>query len=87
MTLEKEIKKAMKDKTLIIGSNRVLKSVKGNTVNCVIRPKNCKQDVLNELEYYIKNFGVVVKEFDGNSRQLGEICAKPFNIMLLGIRK
>ena len=87
MTVEKNIKKAMKEKKLVIGSRNVIKNIKTKNVVYVICSNNCKEDVMNDLKYYSKNFGVEIEKFKGNSRQLGEICGKPFNIMLLGIKK
>ena len=85
--MEKEIKKAMKEKKLVIGSKSVVKNIKRNDVKYVICSTNCTEDMINDLNYYNKNFGVEIKKFKGNSRQLGEICGKPFNVMLMGIKK
>jgi len=87
MSIEKEIKEAVKEKKLVIGSEKVIESIKLSTLKHVIIPNNCSDDVLSDLEYYGRNFAVETKKFAGNSRQLGEICGKPFNIMLLGIKK
>ena len=87
MTVESEIKKAMKEKKLVMGSRSVMKGLKTKSISHVICSNNCREDILGELDYYSKNFGVETKKFSGNSRQLGEMCAKPFNVMLLGIKK
>ena len=87
MSIESEIKNAAKEKKLIIGSNTVLKGIKKGAVKYVICTNNCSEDLMNDLNYYNKSFGIEIKKFSGNSRQLGEICGKPFNIMLLGIKK
>ncbi|MEE9323284.1 MAG: ribosomal L7Ae/L30e/S12e/Gadd45 family protein [Candidatus Aenigmarchaeota archaeon] len=87
MTIDKEIKKAMEEKKLVIGTKSVVKGIKKKDVVCVICPTNCREDLINDLNYYNKNFGIEIEKFKGNSRQLGEICGKPFNVMLLGIRK
>ena len=87
MTVEKEIKEAMKEEKLIIGSKSVIKNIKLNAVEYVICSANCTEDVINDLSHYSKNFAVEIKKFKGNSRQLGEICGKPFNVMLLGVKK
>jgi len=85
--VEKDIKNALKEKKLIIGSESVLRNIKSVSVSYVIYPINCREDVLKELKYYSKNFGLDIRKFKGNSRQLGELCGKPFNVMLLGIKK
>ena len=85
--VEKDIKNALKEKKLIIGSKSVLMNIKSAGVSYVIYPINCREGVLKELKYYSKNFGLDIRKFKGNSRQLGELCGKPFNVMLLGIKK
>lgn len=87
MSIEKEIKDAMKEKKLVIGARMVMRGMKKSDIKYVICPSNCSGDVLDDLNYYGKNFGTEIKKFSGDSRQLGEICGKPFNIMLLGIKK
>lgn len=87
MTIEKEVKEAMREEKLIIGTRMVMKGIKDEAIKYVICPENCSQEVRSDLDYYNRNFGLDVKKFTGNSRQLGEICGKPFNIMLLGVKK
>jgi len=86
-TLNQEIKEAMKEKRIIIGSRTVIKGVKRGHINNVIYASNCPQETRKDLEYYSKNEFVAVKEFSGNSVQLVELCGKPFNVLLVGIRK
>ena len=87
MTIEREINDAAKEKKLVIGTRTIVRCIKKSAIKCVICPENCREDVLGDLDYYSKNFGIEIKKFSGNSRQLGEICGKPFNIMLLGVKK
>jgi large subunit ribosomal protein L30e len=85
--VENEIKNAMKSGKLLVGSKSVLKGIKRDDVKYVIYANNCKEDIVDMLKFYNKNFGIEIKKFNGNSRRLGEICGKPFNIMVLGIKK
>jgi large subunit ribosomal protein L30e len=87
MTIEKEVKDAMKEMKLVIGTRMVMRGIKSEAMKYVICPENCSQEVRSDLDYYSRNFGLEIKKFTGNSRQLGEICGKPFNIMLLGVKK
>ncbi len=87
MSEEKEIKSAIKEKKLVIGTKSVLKNLKQNIIKSVIYASNCPENTHKDLEYYSKNFGIELKKFKGNSRQLGEVSAKPFNISVLGIKK
>jgi len=87
MSEEKEIKSAIKEKKIVIGGRSVFKKLKQNIIKSVIYASNCPEDRIKDMEYYSKNFGIELKKFKGNSRQLGEICAKPFNVAVLGIKK
>ena len=87
MEIEKEIKSAMKEKRLIIGERSVVRGLKQNAIKSIICASNCPKDKYDDLKYYSRHVDVDVKKFKGNSRQLGEACAKPFNISVLGIKK
>jgi len=86
-TIVQEIKEAVKEKKIVIGSRTVIKGVKRGHINSVIYAANCPEETKKDLEYYSKNGFLGLKEFQGNSVQLGELCAKPFNVLLVGIRK
>ncbi len=87
MTMEREIRDAAKEGKLVIGTGMVVRNIKKDAIKYVICPENCSDDVLADLGYYGRNFGVEIRKFSGDSRQLGEICGKPFNVMLLGVKK
>ena len=85
--VSQEIKEAMKEKKIIIGSRTVIKGVKRGHINSVVYASNCPEETRKDLEYYSKSGFLGVKQFNGNSVQLGELCGKPFNVLLVGIRK
>lgn len=85
--VNQEIKEAMKEKKIIIGSRTVMKGVKRGHINSVIYASNCPENMMKDIEYYSKSNFVAIKEFSGNSLQLGEVCGKPFNVLLVGIKK
>jgi large subunit ribosomal protein L30e len=87
MTLEKEIKKALKDKRLIIGSRSVLKEARFGRLGSLVYASNTPKSAVNDIQRYAGIAGIDVQEFPGNSVQLGELCGKPFAVLLLGIAK
>lgn len=87
MTINKEIKDAIKEGKLLIGSEKIFKEVKQGSVNTVIHASNCPETSKRDLNYYSKHFGIELKRFNGSSVELGELCGKPFNILLVGIKK
>ena len=86
MTSKKEISLALKEKRILIGSRRVMRDVKNGKVSSVFFANNAPSNVRKDLEYYANVSKIEVKEFGGNSVQLGEFCGKPFKILLVGIK-
>ena len=87
MSINQEIKEALKEKRVIIGSRTVMKGVKVGSLGSVIYASNCPESTKKDLEHYSQAGFIPVKKFEGNSVQLGELCGKPFNVLMLGIRK
>lgn len=81
----KEIIEAMKKNKLIIGRDRVLKLLKRGKISLVVISSNCNQKFRREIEYYTKIGNVKLKVFEGNNKELGVLCKKPFSISVLGI--
>ena len=86
-TLNQEIKEAIKEKKIVIGSRTVMKGVKRGIISNIIYASNCPDGTKKDLEHYSNAEFVAIRKFDGNSMQLGEICGKPFNVLLVGITK
>ena len=84
---EKEIKTAIKEKKLIVGSKSVFDLMKKSALDGVFYAENCPEDVLAQLKHYSGVSNIKIKEFKGDSEKLGELCAKPFNILVVGLKK
>ena len=84
---QKKISDALKENRLLVGSKSVMKGIRNGRVSAVFFAENIPQSIRNDLEYYAKVSGVEVNAFKGNSAQLGELCGKPFKILLVGIKK
>ncbi|MEM7816111.1 MAG: ribosomal L7Ae/L30e/S12e/Gadd45 family protein [Candidatus Aenigmatarchaeota archaeon] len=82
-----QIKEAEKEKKLVIGSRTVIKGIKRGIIHSVIYASNCPETIRKDLEYYAKNLFISIRQFEGNSLQLGEACGKPFSVLLVGIKK
>ena len=87
MSVEKEIRKALKEKKVVMGSRSVIRGIKNNSFSEVVLAGNCPEGTRTDIGRYAGLSGVAVKPFEGNSAQLGQVCGKPFNILLIGIRK
>ena len=42
---------------------------------------------MSDIRHCANVSGISAQEFPGNSLELGELCGKPFGVLLLGIRK
>lgn len=87
MVIEKDIKEALKTKKLVMGSNSVIRGIKTGLVKTVVHASNFPENVMKDLDYYKQIGNISIEKFDGNSKQLGELCGKPFNILMVGVKK
>lgn len=86
-SVSQQIKTAQNKGVLMLGSRTVLKGVKNGKTAEVFYAINTPEATLKDLEYYSRISGVSLKKFDGNSAQLGELCGKPFKILLTAVKK
>jgi ribosomal protein L30E len=87
MATKKELLDAAKGGKLIIGSRRVFKELRKGKLAMVLHATNCPQDAVNNIKKLSTISNIKIEGFKGNSRVLGEALGKPFNILLVGIRK
>jgi len=82
-----EIKKLIKAKDLIIGTERTIKNLKLGKVEKVIISSNCTENVINDLRYYAGLSKTETIRVNYPNDELGVICKKPFFISVLSIMK
>jgi len=82
MTIE-QIKEALKNKP-IIGTDRILKSLKSGKLKKILIASNCKAETKKDIEYYAKLAKVEVIKLDIPNEEVGLVCKKPFSIAVLG---
>ncbi|MFH1978513.1 MAG: ribosomal L7Ae/L30e/S12e/Gadd45 family protein [Candidatus Aenigmatarchaeota archaeon] len=87
MITSRDIKHAEEQKKLLIGTKSIVKSLKIGELERVIYASNCPESTLKDINYYLKLTKTEVELFDGNSSKLGETCGKPFNILMIAIKK
>ena len=81
-----ELRNAIKEKNLIIGSKQTIKHLKLKSVKLVVVANNCPDNIRKDIEYYSKLTGIKFENFDGTAKQLGTFCGKPFSISVLAIK-
>lgn len=87
MITSRELTSFEKSKKLIIGSSTVIKRAKKGEIQKVVKASNCPENLKNDLLQYSKLSKFEIEDFPGDSKQLGEMCGKPFNILMVGIKK
>lgn len=82
MALE-ELRKDLKTKKPIFGSDKTLKELKTGKLNKIYLSSNCRDDVKRDIMQYAKLASVKVVELEETNEDLGVICKKPFNISVI----
>ncbi len=85
MDYKAEVKKALSENRVIIGSREVLRALKTGKPKFVVISLNCPDPIRKDIEYNAKLAGVDVFVFDGTGRDLGIFCGKPFPIAALAV--
>jgi large subunit ribosomal protein L30e len=87
MSMEKEIKKAISEGKAVLGKNEVRRGLKAGGLKSVLCASNCPLDWLKDLEYYAGLSKVELEKLADDSAKLGQVCGKPFNVTVIGIKK
>ena len=87
MTLEKDIKKAVETKKILICAQSTLKALKRGELAAAVIASNCPEATKADLEHNAKVGGIALKQLEGTSADLGALCAKPFKIAVVGLLK
>jgi large subunit ribosomal protein L30e len=82
-----ELRKLLKAKKLVIGTELTLKSLKLGKVDTVILSSNCPKKVVDDLGYYAEQGKTETIKVQYPNEELGVICKKPFSISVLSILK
>ncbi len=80
-----EIRKLLKTKRLVIGTERTIKAIKTGKLSKVVYSSNCPKDVKSDIEQYCKLGNIDAIDLDIANDELGVICKKPFSISVVGI--
>jgi len=86
MSLTETIQSALKSGKVIIGYEESIKFIKISAPKLIVIAKNAPEKIKNEIEYNAKIAKIKVEIFDGNSKELGVICGKPFPVTALTIK-
>jgi len=82
-----DIKRLLKTKKLVMGTERVKKLARSAKLERIYISKNTPERVRNDLVYYSKLSNIKLIKLRYANDELGEICNKPFSISVLGVIK
>ena len=87
MALTEQIQSSLKAGNIIIGYKESLDYLKNSSPKMVVVSNNIQEDKKNEIENDAELSGTKLEVFEGDSKELGVICGKPFPISALVIKK
>ena len=82
-----DIKKMLKNESLVIGSDRVLKLLRAGQMESVYLASNAPKAVVEDVTRYAGLGSVSVEVLQMPNDDLGVACKKPFNIAAIGLKK
>lgn len=84
--LKETIYNSLKAGKAVLGYKKSLEYIKNESPKLVIVANNVPESRLSELKHNVKISSVKMEVFDGDSKELGLICGKPFPILVLVIK-
>lgn len=78
-----DLKKILKEKELVIGTERTLKNLKLGKIKKVFLAKNCSAGIREEIKRYAGINKIEVEELDVSNEELGGLCKKPYSVTVL----
>lgn len=82
-----EIQKLLKEKRIVIGTDRAKKGLKRGIFERILLSSSCPDDVKNDISHYAKISSVDVIKLKYSNEELGVVCKKPFSISVISVLK
>ena len=79
-----DLKKALQEKKVIIGKDRVMKKLRIGKLQKVFLASNCPKIAKEDIIHLAKLHKIEVVDAKVDNEQLGIICKKQFSISVLG---
>lgn len=81
-----EIQSAIKNDKALLGYRESIKFIKLNQAKLIVMSNNLQEQIKNEILHIAKLSNSKYEIFDGNSKELGTVCGKPFPVSVLTIK-
>ncbi len=82
-----EIRKLFKEDKLIYGKDTTVKGLKRGEIAKVFLSSNCSKETSDDIKHYGAISEVEIVDLDIPNDELKDVCKKPFNIQVLGVKK
>ncbi len=82
-----EIKGAIPQGRLVLGTERTLKELKQGKLEKVFLSANVPKDIISDIEHYSKLTETTVEELNVPNEELGILVKKPFSVSIIGLTK
>lgn len=86
MAAKDDVKGAVKEGRAVIGTRSVMKGLKGGMLSMVVCASNTPENFRRDLERCAGVSKAEVRGLGEDSAHMGELCGKPFNVLMVGIR-
>jgi large subunit ribosomal protein L30e len=84
-TLSKAIRMCVDTGKVEMGERSVRSRILLGKAKVVLVSSNCPPSLVSDLEHYSKLSGTPIIKFEGDSRELGSVCGKPFVVSSLAV--
>lgn len=81
----KELKAKAQGGKIIVGTEKVLKSLRENKIKKIFLASNCPVKIKDDINHYAKLAKIPVIELNLNNEELGLFCKKNFFVAVLGM--
>lgn len=78
-----EVRTALKNDKIVIGTERVIKGVRAGTVAKVFFSNNAPEEIREDIARYAETAKIPIVELEVPNDELGVICKKKFHISVL----
>ncbi|MEK6973712.1 MAG: ribosomal L7Ae/L30e/S12e/Gadd45 family protein [Nanoarchaeota archaeon] len=75
-----DLRKALKEGSLIYGTDKTVKMLKNGKLSAIFLASNCPSKTREEIKSLANLGGIKVKELKETNEELGTICKKTFSI-------
>ena len=82
-----EIRKLVKQKNIIIGTDRTLKNLKLGKIKTIYLSSNCSEKTKETIAHYSKLSKASIIKLKYPNDELGILCKKSFSISVLSVPK